>query len=368
MALMWWQRLAIDGLVLLAGVVGVTGTVLGTDGDSFTIDGKLTYADAADERVHGLLLNSRMIEGIFDDENEETLHLFQYPDSGKWDPERNTREFIGNMSTWRGHGMLAFTVGLQGGNPFGYTFNEPSNITGQPWVVAPYDRTTGALNPSFFARLHAVLTEADRLGMVVVVQLFYYAQIKFPNNNVIRAAINNTLDWLGGTPFRNFMIEVANECNLIKNDILGEGGMPETIRYIREYTKARYLLGASTAGRHPPSEALIEAADVVLVHGNGLTPKEISRLVGEIRNTTVYKQSPKPIMFNEDDHYAFDQPENNMKAALTAHASWGIFVDCNKTTAMDYIHGYQCVPSAWNINTPVKRGFFSAVSNYTRPK
>ncbi len=30
-----------------------------------------------------------------------------------------------------------------------------------------------------------------------------------------------------------------------------------------------------------------------------------------------------PILFNEDDHFDFDRPENNMMAAVSEYASWG---------------------------------------------
>ena len=58
-------------------------------------------------RIEGLLLNSRMIQGIFDDLNPETRPRWAYPDTGRWDPERNTREFIAAMPEWRRHGLLA---------------------------------------------------------------------------------------------------------------------------------------------------------------------------------------------------------------------------------------------------------------------
>jgi hypothetical protein len=66
-------------------------------------------------RVEGLLLNCRMVQGIFDDLNPETRSLWDYPD-GLWDAERNTREFVAAMSEWRDHGLLSFTINLQGGS------------------------------------------------------------------------------------------------------------------------------------------------------------------------------------------------------------------------------------------------------------
>jgi hypothetical protein len=44
-----------------------------------------------------LLMNSRMIQGIFDDDNPETAELWKYPATGVWDPDRNTDEFCAQM-------------------------------------------------------------------------------------------------------------------------------------------------------------------------------------------------------------------------------------------------------------------------------
>ena len=47
----------------------------------------------------------------------------------------------------------------------------------------------------------------------------------------------------------------------------------------------------------------------------------------------------------------------NFEAAINGHASWGVFVDCNQSTCG--------VPAAWNVNTPMKDGFFDSVRNYS---
>ncbi len=66
--------------------------------------------------TEGLLMNARLVQGIFDDLNPETRDMWSYKDTGKWDPERNTNEFVQAMESWRNHGLLAFTINLQGGN------------------------------------------------------------------------------------------------------------------------------------------------------------------------------------------------------------------------------------------------------------
>ena len=141
--------------------------------------------------------------------------------------------------------------------------------------------------------------------------------------------------------------------------------MPGTVKYIREYTKGRYLLGSSLGGGHIPDDAFIDAVDIIMLHGNGQSSSGITNMINNVKKTSSYKNKPKPILFNEDDHYNFQSSSNNMKSAIDGHASWGVFVDCNKTTAGDYIYGYQCVPAAWGINTPIKQSFFEAAKSYS---
>ena len=81
---------------LFAGQAVERKTVVSIDGDRFLINGEPTYPGRTwnGQRIEGLLFNSRMVQGIFDDRNPETVSRWAYPDTKKWDAERNTREFI----------------------------------------------------------------------------------------------------------------------------------------------------------------------------------------------------------------------------------------------------------------------------------
>ncbi len=57
-----------------------------------------------DQRIEGLLLNSRMVQATFDDLNPQTRGMWAYPDTGVWDADRNLREFLAAMPIWRQHG------------------------------------------------------------------------------------------------------------------------------------------------------------------------------------------------------------------------------------------------------------------------
>ena len=104
-------------------------------GEDFWIDGEPTYRGRAwhDQRIEGLLFNARMVQATFDDLNPETRDRWAYPDTGRWDPERNVAEFIAQLPEYRRHGLLAVTVNLQGGSPEGYS-------KAQPWRTAPSAR------------------------------------------------------------------------------------------------------------------------------------------------------------------------------------------------------------------------------------
>src|SRR4051812_32498301 len=71
-------------------------TEVSISGEKFLLNGKPTYAarkwDGAS--IEGQLMNSRMVQGVFDDLNPDTRSRWVYPDTGKWDPDRNTNEFV----------------------------------------------------------------------------------------------------------------------------------------------------------------------------------------------------------------------------------------------------------------------------------
>ena len=60
----------------------------------------LAAARTRGKRIEGLLLNSRMVQATFDDLKPETRGRWAYPDTKKWEPERNTREFVAAMAAW----------------------------------------------------------------------------------------------------------------------------------------------------------------------------------------------------------------------------------------------------------------------------
>ena len=322
--------------------------------DAFYINGKITYPGRIYQghKVEGLLLNSRMVQGIFDDRNPETVNRWAYPDTGKWDAERNTREFIAAMPEWRSYGLLAFTIDLQGGSPEGY-----SKV--QPWHNSGIE-ADGSLNPAYIDRLTRIIDHADELGMVVILGYFYFGQDhRLTDEAAVIRATDNITNWLFDQDYTNVLVEVNNECNVrYTHDILKPERVHELILRVKETTRdgRRFLVGTSYGGGTVSRENVVRASDFLLMHGNGVKdPNRIAEMVRQARQAPGYR--PMPILFNEDDHFDFDKPLNNFVAAISEYASWGYF-DPGKN---NYCDGYQSVPTQWGINTELKKGFFAKV-------
>ena len=106
------QKLFITITCLILCLPALSKTIVQIKGDQFYINSKPTYPGRYwnNYKIEGLLMNSRMVQGIFDDLNPETVNSFAYPDTKKWDAERNNNEFVANMSLWNSYGLNCFTI------------------------------------------------------------------------------------------------------------------------------------------------------------------------------------------------------------------------------------------------------------------
>ena len=334
-------------------------TAVSIHGEQFHINGRPTYAGRNFEgmKIEGLLLNSRMIQGIFDDSNPATVSRWKYPDTGRWDPERNTREFIAAMPEWRKHGLLGFTIGFQGGSPEGYSKE-------QPWRNSAF-QPDGSLTQPYLRRLERILDRADELGMVAIVNYFYFGQDEtLTGASAIRHAAHEATSWLLKKGYTNILVDLVNESDNARydHDLLRAAHVHELIDLVKGFTVdgRRLLAGTSFNGGSIPTAAVIRSSDFVLLHGNGVRdPARIPAMVDTVRRGEAWR--PKPVLFNEDDHFDFDKPANNFRGALSRYASWGYF-DPGKN---DYSDGYQSMPVQWGLNTERKRAFFQFLRQVT---
>lgn len=336
-------------------------TTVAIDGDRFLINGRPTYQGRTwrGMRIEGLLMNSRMVQGIFDDLNPETRGRWAYPDTGRWDAERNTQEFIAAMPDWRRHGLLGFTINIQGGSPQGYSQD-------QPWHNSGFD-ADGTLRDEYLRRLERILDRADELGMVPIVGYFYFGQDeRLQDEAAVRRGVREATTWLLTKGYRNVLVEIANECDNRKYEqpLIQAPRVHELIELAKSIVVdgRRLPVSVSYNGGSIPRANVVSAADFLLLHGNGVRePDRIAAMVQQARAVPGYR--PMPILFNEDDHFDFDEPRNNFLAALGEYASWGYFD--YRMAGEGFDEGYQSVPVNWGISSDRKKAFFELVREIT---
>lgn len=358
------KLIVLSGTLILALTATATElparkTEVTTHGQAFHINGRPTYEGRSYNgmKLEGLLMNARLVQATFDDLNPGTVGRWAYPD-GPWDPDRNTREFLAAMPLWREHGLLAFTLNLQGGSPEGYSKS-------QPWHNSAFT-SDGGLRPEFMARLERVLDRADELGMAVILGLFYFGQDeRLADEAAVARGVDNAVDWVLGKGYRNVLIEINNECNIhYDHAILRPDRVHELIERVRSRQRngRSLLVGTSYGGGTIPKANVVRVSDFLLLHGNGVRePDRIRKMVDDTRALPAYRN--QPILFNEDDHFDFDKPDNNMLAAVSRYASWGYFDFRMKGEGFD--EGYQSMPANWGISSARKRGFFGLLRRMT---
>jgi len=321
-------------------------TNVSIDGTKFLINGQPTYPGRGP--IEGLLFNVRTVNATFDD----TLGVVDWwnddgsrPENGhagygKWTSPAsayaNTERFVQALPEYRAHGILAVNLNVQGGHP----------LNGKPWIAEGHGsagarpnghrdfyhnsgfNADGSIDAVYARRISAVVEACDRLGMVVLLQLFYFGQdTVFAGEKGVRAAVDCAVDYVCTSGYRNVIVEIANEvmAGHYHHSVLKPGRVAALIRRARR--RARYRHGrplfVSTSeaallnpGQWTPQEtdAVFEACDLILVHGGDNVEtgrvgdaSDLVRKVEFLRARPWYVNAPRPIATNEaHGEQAFD--------------------------------------------------------------
>jgi len=309
-------------------------TNLTIKGDRFLINGRPTYSEimGGDPAAHGLLMNARFIQGIFDDKADPSR--FARFGAGAWDAEQNTDGLIAALPAWHAHGLRAFTVGFQGGGPcFTYGNNTVENN--------PYSPDGLRMDERYLARMKRLLLAADEIGMAVIVSLFYQGQIRFlQDDEAVQNAVGTAAGWLWESGFTNTVIEIANEADSPEYrafPIFSDSGICALMETARRRSGGMPVGCSLSGGRF--STAIAEASDVILIHGNATTRQQYFRLIQKAKAVA----PARPVVCNEDSPAVSQLP-----VALRTGTSWGYYNDLSK----------QEPPADWGI-TPGEDAFFA---------
>jgi hypothetical protein len=316
-------------------------------------------------KVEGLLMNSRMVQGIFDDRNPQTRanwRTLTAPSTPTATPASFSRRCRLGAKRGCSRSRSISRAAARAATA------RPTSRRGLNSAINP----DGSLRDEYLARLARILDRADDLGMVPILGIFYFGQQHKMDDGdvVVTRAVDRTVEWLLNRGYTNVLVEIANECDDPAYDpIIRPARAHELIKRVQERSNGmvqmpagRLLVSTSFGGGKVPPDNVIAAADFILLHGNGVaSSKRIREMVEQARASKAYRG--QPVLFNEDDHFEFDKPDNNLLAAVRTYAGWGYFDYRMKGEGFE--QGYQSVPVDWSMSSDRKRGFFKLLKDVT---
>lgn len=315
-------------------------TTIATDGARFLINGEPTSKGRKD--VEGLLFNVRTVNATFDDtlgkvdwwDDDGSRPENDHAGYGKWrSPESaraNTEHYIKELPEYREHGVLAVNLNFQGGHP----------LNGKPWIQEGHGSAgrrpnghrdfyhnsaflpDGSLDEQYARRISDVIEACDRLGMAVILQLFYFGQdTVFETEGQVWSAVDHAVDFVCGRGYRNVIAEIANEVmeGHFHHEVLKPGRVAELVRRVRDRARSEHgrelLVTTSEAALLNPrqwtpeqADAVFEASDLVVIHGGDNVEtgrvgdaSDLAQKVEFFQSRPWYRDRPRPILTNEAD-------------------------------------------------------------------
>jgi hypothetical protein len=362
-------------------------TKVETQGTSFIINDEPTYAGTLCE---GMLFNVRTVNATFDDTLGKVDWFHDRGDRagngnagyGEWSsPESadaNTDRFVEGLKDYLDRGILAVNLCLQGGHPLNGMpeIEEGHGSAGRrpdghrDFYHNSVQNSDGSLDPMGLSRVDRVIEACDAIGMVVMLQLFYFGQDPvFEDEAAICAATDASVDWLCERGYTNVIVEIANEVmeGHFHHAILKPGRVTELIHRVRDRARDKHgvklLVMTSEAAllsekqwKEEEIDEVMSACDFCVIHGgdNVETGKvgDTSQLVDKvkrIRSTEWYAAHPRPIITNES------QGEPSFDAMVKRGVSFGLHSEFFQTM----------YPPRWGVWDNDTTWFFKRVKNIT---
>ena len=267
-----------------------------TDG-FWEINGKPTCEGTDAE---GLLLNVRMVHATFEDRNDKTRPK-------DFDADRNTAAFLGKLGEYVDHGVLAFTLCLQGGDP------------GYAGALCSAYEADGTLREAFVGRVARVIEACDRLGAAVILQCFHYGRDQILRDaEAVRRAVRDTSTWIHERGYTNVLLEIAGDHanRAYDHDSIRKPDRCAALIKLARKTAPTLLVTASGSGTGRVAHQISSAADLVMLRFNETPVARIQKMVVKASKVS------KAVVCNDDARSGKDAVAA-LDACVSSLCSWG---------------------------------------------
>ena len=334
-------------------------TEVSIHGEAFRINGRPTYEGGRwhGQRIEGLLLNARMVQGIFDDLNPETRPSGPIPTPAAGTPSATRASSSPPCPSGGATGCWPSPSTSRAAVPQGYSKGR------SPGTTRP-SRPRATLRPAYMARLEKILDRADELGMVVILGVFYFGQDERLRDEAAVVRGRRRRRRLGARP-------------RLPQRAGRDRTTSATSRYDHADPPARAGPRADRAGEARSARRgrrLLRRHELRRRHGAPRERRPGRRLPADARQRRERSRADRR-----------DGPADAARAGLPAHAdpvqrgrplrfrqaaeqhrpprSASTPRGATSTRARaNYRDGYQCPPVNWQINTARKRAFFAKVA------
>ena len=297
-----------------------------------------------------------MVQATFDDRNPETVAHWAYPDTGKWDAERNTREFLAAMPEWRQHGLLAVHAQPAGRQPAGL-------LEGSAVAQLGLHEPTAACDAEYMARLAARARSSGRTGHGRHPRLLLLRPGRAAEGRGRPCIARDRCGHATGCSTSGYSQRADRGQQRVQRQaydhaILQAGSRPRADRPREEATERdgrRLLVGHELRRRNRADENVVTRVRLpAAARQRRQRPgphrarwcretREGRRAIGRCRSC-----STRTITSTSTSRRTTSPPRSR------EYASWGYFDYRMKGEGFD--DGYQSVPVNWGISSPRKRG------------
>ena len=330
--------------------------------------------------AQGNLMNARCANALFQDEGHIGDGTHAYANIAGFDPEANVQNLIDALPSYKEHGVIAITVGMQGGST-GYSYSVEDGHTQH--MVSAYDANgdlrigTGTITApesgTWWDRAKRLIEAARDNGMIVILSLFYQRcdeiiTVDNTNHTYIKNAIDNSCDFLYQNDLRNVIVEIANEYNIatrFQHNYLytnsSTDGIGAAVRQAQAWftNNSTWKIPVSASSTTPASwddNEVYTVADVALVHGNAIedfrdpNPHDTTTQMQNVLNVTDY-----PVVMNEDDNYTNNDSSNNFANQNNLNAEIEAMTECFNlgcgwgTMFKQYTQNYEAGDGWWKF-------------------